>query len=196
MREVGRKRGVEASGGNGERGSNSLESKRDCAMISLSLSTPSSPYVLLLPLRITVSRTATKSVMTASASCRPASTDMTSELGLVYFLVRAASRKTVKVWPVSLELYRMAAAGVPRARSRLRGASPASRPVWRGGPAAASATVSAAFRLAVWSRVCASSPRHLAGAGRTPAKSRRKALFPRRPPVRCVSESRSCVAMS
>jgi hypothetical protein len=47
-----------------------------------------------------------KSVMTASASCRPARTEMMSELGLVYFLVRAASRKTVKVWPVSLGLHR------------------------------------------------------------------------------------------
>lgn len=28
-----------------------------------------------------------------------------SELGFVYFLVRAASRKTVKVWPVSLGLH-------------------------------------------------------------------------------------------
>jgi hypothetical protein len=59
----------------------------------------------LLPLRITVSRAATKSDMTASASFRPASTAMMSELGLVYFLVRAASRNTVKVWPVSQRLY-------------------------------------------------------------------------------------------
>jgi hypothetical protein len=44
-----------------------------------------------------VSNVATKSVMTASASCRPARTEMMSELGFVYFLVRAASRKTVKV---------------------------------------------------------------------------------------------------
>jgi hypothetical protein len=62
------------------------------------------PYILLLPLRITVSSVAMKSVMTASASCRPARTEMMSELGFVYFLVRAASRKTVKVWPVSLGL--------------------------------------------------------------------------------------------
>lgn len=62
--------------------------------------------ILLLPLRITVSRVAIKSVMTASASCRPASTEMISELGFVYFLVRAASRKTVKVWPVSPRLRR------------------------------------------------------------------------------------------
>lgn len=116
---------MEASSGDGDRGPDSLESERYYAMVSLCLRPLPSSYVLLLPLRITVSRTATKSVMTASASCKPASTDMTSELGLVYFLVRAASRKTVKVWPVSLELYRMAAAGVPRARSRLRGALPA-----------------------------------------------------------------------
>ena len=42
-----------------------------------------------------------KSVMTASASCRPARTEIISELGFVYFFVKAASRKTVKVWPVS-----------------------------------------------------------------------------------------------
>jgi len=35
---------------------------------------------------------------------------MMSELGLVYFLVRAASRKTVKVWPVSLGLCAISAA--------------------------------------------------------------------------------------
>jgi hypothetical protein len=57
--------------------------------------------VLLLPERMTVSKVATKSVMTASALSRPARTDIMSELGFVYFLVRAASRKTVKVWPVS-----------------------------------------------------------------------------------------------
>lgn len=77
-------------------------------------------HILLRPLRIDVSSVATKSVMTASASLRPASTEMTSELGLVYFLVRAASRKTVRVWSVSLELLRRAAACVPRARSRRR----------------------------------------------------------------------------
>ena len=44
-----------------------------------------------------VSSVATKSVMTASASLRPVRTDIMSELGLVYFLARAASRKTVKV---------------------------------------------------------------------------------------------------
>jgi hypothetical protein len=42
-----------------------------------------------------------KSVMTVSALCKPARTEMMSELGLVYFLARAASRKTVKVWRVS-----------------------------------------------------------------------------------------------
>lgn len=53
------------------------------------------------PVRITVSNVAMKSVMTASASCKPASTEIMSELGFVYFFVKAASRKTVKVWPVS-----------------------------------------------------------------------------------------------
>lgn len=50
---------------------------------------------------MTMSKAATKSAMTASAWWRPASTEMMSELGLVYFLVRAASRNTVKVWAVS-----------------------------------------------------------------------------------------------
>jgi hypothetical protein len=57
--------------------------------------------VRLRPFRITVSRVATKSVMTVSASSRPARTKRVSELGFVYFLLRAASRKTVKVWHVS-----------------------------------------------------------------------------------------------
>jgi hypothetical protein len=42
-----------------------------------------------------------KSVMTVSALFRPARTAMMSELGLVYFLVKAASKKAVKVWLVS-----------------------------------------------------------------------------------------------
>lgn len=50
---------------------------------------------------MTESSVAMKSVMTVSALCRPARTEMMSELGLVYFLARAASRKTVKVWRVS-----------------------------------------------------------------------------------------------
>jgi hypothetical protein len=50
---------------------------------------------------MTESSMAMKSVMTVSALCRPARTEMMSELGLVYFLARAASRKTVKVWRVS-----------------------------------------------------------------------------------------------
>jgi hypothetical protein len=115
-------------------------------------------YLLLLPLRMAVSKVAIKSVMTASASFKPARTEMTSELGLVYFLVRAASRKTVKVWPVSLGLYRMAAVCVPRARPRLRGASPALHVVWRGARVVASAIGDAAFRRAVQSPVCASGP--------------------------------------
>lgn len=57
------------------------------------------------PARITVSSVAMKSVMMASASCKPARTEIMSELGFVYFLVKAASRKTVKVWRVSHWLY-------------------------------------------------------------------------------------------
>lgn len=59
-------------------------------------------HIHVRPVRITVSNEAMKSVMTASASCRPARTEMMSELGFVYFLVKAASKKTVKVWLVSL----------------------------------------------------------------------------------------------
>jgi hypothetical protein len=44
-----------------------------------------------------VSKEATKSDMTASASRKPVRTEMMSELGFVYFLLRAAPRKTVKV---------------------------------------------------------------------------------------------------
>lgn len=53
------------------------------------------------PVLITVSNVAMKSVMTASASFKPASTEIMSELGFVYFLVKAASKKAVKVWLVS-----------------------------------------------------------------------------------------------
>jgi hypothetical protein len=53
------------------------------------------------PVLITVSSVAMKSVMTVSALFRPARTAMMSELGLVYFLVKAASKKAVKVWLVS-----------------------------------------------------------------------------------------------
>lgn len=54
---------------------------------------------------MTISNAPTKSAMTTSASCKPARTDMMSELGFVYFLVRAASRNTVKVWPVSQRIH-------------------------------------------------------------------------------------------
>ena len=47
------------------------------------------------------SKEATKSDMTASASRKPVRTEMMSELGFVYFLLRTAPRKTVKVWFVS-----------------------------------------------------------------------------------------------
>lgn len=47
------------------------------------------------------SKEATKSDMTASASRKPVRTEMMSELGFVYFLLRTAPRKTVKVWLVS-----------------------------------------------------------------------------------------------
>jgi hypothetical protein len=146
-------------------------------------------YLLLRPLRITVSSVATISVMTVSASCRPARTEMTSELGFVYFLARAASRKTVKVWPVSLESQGVAATAVlsssfvPRAQSRLRAVCPASRVARRASQAVASVPGDAAFRPVRLRPVCASSLRHLADAGRTPARSRRTALCLRRPPV-------------
>jgi hypothetical protein len=131
--------------------------------------------LLLLPLRIAVSKVAMKSVMTASASFRPARTEMTSELGLVYFLVRAASRKTVKVWPVSLGLYRVAEVCVPRARPHLQAACPASRVVWRGARVVANATADAAFRRAVQNPVCASGQPSPVDVGRTPARSHRTA---------------------
>ena len=51
------------------------------------------------------SKEATKSDMTASASRKPVRTEMISELGFVYFLLRTASRKTVKVWLVSWRNY-------------------------------------------------------------------------------------------
>jgi hypothetical protein len=115
-----------------------------------------------------------------------------SELGLVYFLVRAASRKTVKVWPVSLGVYRVSRACVPRARSRLRVACPASRGAGRGLRAVANVLADGASRRAGPSRVCASGPRHPACAGRTPAKSRRIGLPLHRPPAVRVSGLWSC----
>jgi hypothetical protein len=93
---------MEASSSDGQRSPDSLESQR---YFLLSAQCPQQQvvyHILLLPLRIAVSSVAIKSVITASASFSPARTEMTSELGFVYFLVRAASRKTVKVWPVSL----------------------------------------------------------------------------------------------
>jgi hypothetical protein len=82
-------------------------------------------HVLLRPERITMSSVATKSAMTASASCRPARTDMMSELGFVYFLVRAASRKTVKVWLVSRRNCVRSFVAVPRAQPRPKAFWPA-----------------------------------------------------------------------
>ena len=100
MCKVGRKSCMEAGGGYGEGSSDSFA--------------PQGYYVLLVvrvgqllmnlqvrPVRITVSNVAMKSVMTVSALFRPARTAMMSELGFVYFLVKAASKKAVKVWLVS-----------------------------------------------------------------------------------------------
>jgi len=93
---------MEASGSDGQRSPDSLESQRYYISSAQSPQQQIMSHILLLPLRIAVSSVAIKSVITTSASFSPASTEMTSELGFVYFLVRAASRKTVKVWPVSL----------------------------------------------------------------------------------------------
>ena len=98
--EVGWQSRVKASRGYGESGSDSFASQGYCV-----LSVLAGGHVFLdihvRPVRITVSRVAIKSVMTASASCKPARTEIMSELGFVYFFVKAASRKTAKVWPVS-----------------------------------------------------------------------------------------------
>lgn len=91
---------LEAGCGYGEGDSDSLEARRNWARQCMNPGV-GCLHILLRPLRIAVSRVATNSVMTWSASCRPASTEMMSELGLVYFLPRAASRKTVKVYAVS-----------------------------------------------------------------------------------------------
>lgn len=90
-------RRVEASGCYGEGCADSLEAEWYWGWSVCCPSCKRLETLLLRPLRITVSRVAMKSVMTASASCRPARTEMMSELGFVYFLVRAASRKAVKV---------------------------------------------------------------------------------------------------
>jgi hypothetical protein len=148
--------------------------------------------VLLRPLRMAVSRVAMKSVMTASASCRPASTEITSELGLVYFLVRAASRKTVKVWPVSLGVYSVSQACVPRVRSRPRVACPASRRAGRGRRAVANVPADGASRRAGLTRGCASGPRCPVCVGRTPARTRPTGLPLHRLPAVRVSGGWLC----
>lgn len=51
----------------------------------------------LLPLRMILSKMATKSEMTWSTSSSPARTVMTSELGFVYFLLRMLVKKTLNV---------------------------------------------------------------------------------------------------
>jgi hypothetical protein len=153
-------------------------------------------YVLLRPLRMAVSKVAMKSVMTASALCRPASTEMTSELGFVYFLVRAASRKTVKVWPVSLGVYSVSQACVPRVRSRPRVVCPALRGAERGRRAVANAPADEASRRGRQTRGVASGPRGLVCAGRTPARSRRTGLPLHRPPAMRVSDGWSCVGVA
>jgi hypothetical protein len=55
-------------------------------------------YIPVRPLRMPLSNAATKSENTASASCSPASTEMMSELGFVYLLLRTSPRKMVKVF--------------------------------------------------------------------------------------------------
>lgn len=57
----------------------------------------------LLPFRMVLSKTATKSEMTWSTSSSPARTVMTSELGFVYFLLRMLVKKTVNVCETRLE---------------------------------------------------------------------------------------------
>lgn len=100
MREVGRQGCVKAGGGYGEGSLDSFAAQGDW-MRSVLVVGHAHSSLRVRPLRITVSRVAMKSVMTASASCKPARTEMMSELGFVYFFVKAASRKTVKVWLVS-----------------------------------------------------------------------------------------------
>lgn len=164
---------MEASSGDGQRSSDSLESQRYCISSAQCPQQQIISHILLLPLRIAVSSVAIKSVITTSASFSPARTEMTSELGFVYFLVRAASRKTVKVWPVSLRQYRASVACVPRVRPRRRGPGPASLVVSRSARAVANAPADAAFRRAGRSRGCASDRLSRGDAGRIPARSRR-----------------------
>jgi hypothetical protein len=52
----------------------------------------------LLPLRMILSKTATRLEITWSTSSSPARTVITSELGLVYFFFSTHAKKTVKVW--------------------------------------------------------------------------------------------------
>ena len=54
-------------------------------------------YIRVLPLLIATSKVATKSVNFASTSSNPARTLMMSELGLLYFLVKTAEKKDVRV---------------------------------------------------------------------------------------------------
>lgn len=95
---------MEASSSDGQCGPNSFAAQWYWAMLAY-LHPERILHILLRPLRITVSNVAITSVMTASASYRPARTEMMSELGFVYFLVRAASRKTVNVCAMSNEHY-------------------------------------------------------------------------------------------
>jgi hypothetical protein len=125
VREVRGQSCVEAGCGYGECGSNSLASKGHCVW-SASMADVGVSHTHVRPVRITVSSVAIKSVMTESASYRPARTEMMSELGFVYFFVKAASRKAVKVWLVSHSVQSKRFDGrVPRVRLRLRGPWPA-----------------------------------------------------------------------
>ena len=105
MGEVRGQDGEEAGGGGGEGGPYGLEAERHCTGQPRWWVSRVQGDVRLLPLRMTMSRAPTKSARTTSASWRPASTEMMSELGFVYFLVRAASKNTVKVWPVSQRMH-------------------------------------------------------------------------------------------
>lgn len=100
MCKVGRKSCVEAGGGYGEGSSDSFAPQGYCVLLVVRIE-QLLMNIHVRPVRITVSNVAMKSVMTVSALFRPARTAMMSELGFVYFLVKAASKKAVKVWLVS-----------------------------------------------------------------------------------------------
>lgn len=69
----------------------------DMALETPTVGYSSGNHSLLLPFRIMPSNMATKSEKTRSTSSSPASTVMTSELGLVYFFFKTHARNAVKV---------------------------------------------------------------------------------------------------